>query len=589
MRPLLLTWPVCVDRGNRSGKIFELVVRLWVFALCVSRPDAMAQVPALLNYQGVVSVDSLAFDGTGEFKLGLINLDGSEVYWLSSPDGDSDGEPDASVTIGVNKGLYQIVLGDTSVPNMAAIPADTFTANEVYLRVWFSDGVNGFQLLSPDQRITSVGYAMTVGDLPDGLVTTNKLSPDFATTLAALSDQVATLSDQVQQLQEGAASGLTVVSTQAEDDELIDQGFQQFYSLPEQSWRTGATSGSPAPRLGHSAVWEGESMLVWGGYLGGRSYSNSGGRYQVAANQWEPIGTFGAPSARGAHSAIWTGSEMIVWGGLGRSVHLNTGGRYSPIQRRWQATNLVGAPDVRSDHAGIWLGSSMLVWGGRNTTGPLSSGAVYDPASDQWAPLSLPDAPSGRYAASALLADDRVLIWGGIGSAGALDSGGRLLLDSEAVPQAWESLSVTDGPSARLGHSAVWTGTHMIIWGGRNGATFLEDGALYDPETDDWTALPTEGAPDARAHHSALWTGTELVLFGGENAAGPLSSGAAYDPVTEKWRPLSQGGDPLARSRSTAVWAGHEVVVFGGHFQGQPLARLQMIDPTPAWHFYRKP
>src|SRR5207245_6667592 len=31
-----------------------------------------------------------------------------------------------------------------------------------------------------------------------------------------------------------------------------------------------------------------------------------------------------APSARGGHTAIWTGSEMIVWGGS----DLNTGGRY---------------------------------------------------------------------------------------------------------------------------------------------------------------------------------------------------------------------------------------------------------------------
>jgi len=37
--------------------------------------------------------------------------------------------------------------------------------------------------------------------------------------------------------------------------------------------------------------------------------------------------TAGAPSGRGGHTAVWTGSEMIVWGGY---PDLNTGGRYNP-------------------------------------------------------------------------------------------------------------------------------------------------------------------------------------------------------------------------------------------------------------------
>jgi hypothetical protein len=53
------------------------------------------------------------------------------------------------------------MLGDTSVPGMtASIPQDTFTNLDVRLRIWFNDGTHGFQQLSPDQRVGSVGYAM---------------------------------------------------------------------------------------------------------------------------------------------------------------------------------------------------------------------------------------------------------------------------------------------------------------------------------------------------------------------------------------------------------------------------------------------
>ena len=30
----------------------------------------------------------------------------------------------------------------------------------------------------------------------------------------------------------------------------------------------------------------------------------------------------------------------------------------------------------------------------------------------------------------------------------------------------WTATSTTNSPSARAGHSTVWTGTEMIVWGG---------------------------------------------------------------------------------------------------------------------------
>ena len=42
---------------------------------------------------------------------------------------------------------------------------------------------------------------------------------------------------------------------------------------------------------------------------------------------WTATSTSNAPSSRAGHTAVWTGSEMIVWGGYNGS-YLNTGGRY---------------------------------------------------------------------------------------------------------------------------------------------------------------------------------------------------------------------------------------------------------------------
>ena len=36
-------------------------------------------------------------------------------------------------------------------------------------------------------------------------------------------------------------------------------------------------------------------------------------------------------------------------------------------------------------------------------------------------------------------------------------------------------------------HTAVWTGSEMIVWGG-TGANYFNTGGRYNPNTDSWTA-----------------------------------------------------------------------------------------------------
>ena len=50
----------------------------------------------------------------------------------------------------------------------------------------------------------------------------------------------------------------------------------------------------------------------------------------------------------------------------------------------------------------------------------------------------------------------------------------------------WIDTSPIDAPPARNYHTAVWTGSEMIIWGGWNGPG-LNTGGRYDPTTDSWT------------------------------------------------------------------------------------------------------
>lgn len=149
--------------------------------LLLAAPLLRGQVPQLLHYQGRVQVGTNDFHGTGQFKFALVNADGTTTYW--SNDGTAAGEPPAAVTLPVTRGLYSVLLGNVLVPNMALLPATVFTNAEVHLRVWFHDGVNGFQQFTPDQRIAAVGYAMMAASVPDGSITAAKIAPGAVSQL----------------------------------------------------------------------------------------------------------------------------------------------------------------------------------------------------------------------------------------------------------------------------------------------------------------------------------------------------------------------------------------------------------------------
>ena len=101
-----------------------------------------------------------------------------------------------------------------------------------------------------------------------------------------------------------------------------------------------------------------------------------------------------------------------------------------------------------------------------------------------------------------------------------------------------------DELTPRYRHTAVWTGTEMIVWGGNDANGQSSEGARFNPGTNAWTRTNPVGAPSARGGHSAVWTGSRMLIWGGDNNA----DGAAYDPSQDTWTPIGSTGAPTARS-----------------------------------------
>ena len=336
---------------------------------------------------------------------------------------------------------------------------------------------------------------------------------------------------------------------------------QSVYTLPEiadtctdDAWTATTTTNAPVARTGHTAVWTGSEMIVWGGGIGMRSFTNTGGRYNPSTDSWTTSSTINAPSARDGHTAVWTGSEMIVWGGADHFNGFNTGGRYNPGTDSWTATSTSNAPTARAAHTAVWTGDEMIVWGGTAD----STGGRYNPSTDSWTATSTINAPPAGDGHTAVWTGSEMIVWGGQGGSGLFNTGGRYNPSTDS----WTATSLTNAPTGRDFHTAVWTGSEMIVWGGV-GADYFNTGGRYNPGTDSWIATTINNAPSARWNHTAVWTGSEMIAWGGYNGTF-LSTGGRYNPSTDSWTATSTTNAPTRRFAQTAIWTGSEMIVWGG-------------------------
>jgi hypothetical protein len=256
----------------------------------------------------------------------------------------------------------------------------------------------------------------------------------------------------------------------------------------------------------------------------------------------------------------------------------------------WNQLAATGAvPSERGWHSSVWTGSEMIVWGGDNPNMPdrfKNDGGIFNPVTKVWTAMSGAAGFVQRGHHSAVWTGSKMIVWGGFN--GAYRSDGAAY---DPVAGTWTSIAASP-LSARGVHSAVWTGSEMIVWGGAP-TVFgsVRDGAAYNPTTNQWRMISTTGAPSARGGHAAVWTGSKMIVWGGANGAGPIfyNDGAVYDPSTDSWAPLLQTNTPSARNFPTAVFVEGKMILLGGFNRSYP-NEVSIYDPTTGiWESEVKP
>jgi len=313
---------------------------------------------------------------------------------------------------------------------------------------------------------------------------------------------------------------------------------------------------APLPRTWHTAVWTGNEMIIWGGYSS-NTHFNSGGRYNPSTDTWLPtsMGAF-CPMERRFHTAVWTGSEMIIWGGISlNDYYPYVGGRYNATTDSWLPTSGGSyCPPGMINHSAVWTGTEMIIWGP-------STGGIYSPIQDTWREISNVNAPPNG---EAVWTASEMIVWGGV--SGVSRQGGRY----NPLTDTWTTTTLTEAPSERYGHTAIWTGSEMIIWGGRDSSSSnycKADGGRYNPTNDTWIPISIESCPVAMYDHTSVWTGTEMIVWGGRIEGYSISNnGGRYNPNSDTWVSTSVGANVPSGERGshTAVWTESEMIIWCG-------------------------
>lgn len=241
---------------------------------------------------------------------------------------------------------------------------------------------------------------------------------------------------------------------------------------------------------------------------------------------------------------------------------------------RWVLSPCVGhPPTARAGHTCATLGDVTFLFGGFDGTSRLRDLHAYHHPSThggngggQWtAEVEEDDCPPARSSHSAVFSHTQMIVFGGYDGAKSLND----LQAYDSVTGDWKELvGRGKAPSPRFGHSAVvHQQDKMYIFGGYDGVD-RNDLYCFDFELMQWNAvLVKQGTPPPpRQYHSAVVYEDEMYVFGGKNGTRHYHDLHAFHFGSQSWRVVTAESvvKPWPRAGHTAVAFGSLMVVFGG-------------------------
>lgn len=153
-----------------------------------------------------------------------------------------------------------------------------------------------------------------------------------------------------------------------------------------------------------------------------------------------------------------------------------------------------------------------------------------------------------------------------------ISSGEAPEFDLEIQPKNWIQPAATGAPAARTGSKIVYRPTDGCIYmfGGWDGAVYLQDLWKFDLSTDTWTNITPGANPPIRAFHHMVYNPQqdEIWMCGGISGAGTKNDLWKYSFTTGLWTTNVLWNMPAAKWAGAAAYyeddAGNDLMIVAG-------------------------
>jgi len=292
--------------------------------------------------------------------------------------------------------------------------------------------------------------------------------------------------------------------------------------------------------------------------------------------EWSRPETVGdIPPPCRAHTATLVDRKIFVFGGGQGNMYYNSLYILDTVSRRWTQVPFANANAVASSTSTTTSGHSHTLSAGASST--------EDDASSDLASLSLSPAPSTpspalpsfteelvprpRRAHTTVLYKNRLVVFGGGNGATALND--VWVLEVVGVPperMRWQKQRTTGSkPSPRGYHTANLVGNIMIVVGGSDGRQTFSDIYCLNLDTFHWSTIRAE-KPYRRLAHTSTQIGSYLFIMGGHDGSQYTNDLLLFNLVSLQYEPRPvKGIAPSARGYHASVLADGRLWLFGGY------------------------